>query len=375
MKVAIVHYWFISRRGGEKVIESLLKLFPEADIYTLFYDKVQYGNHLQNHNVYTSVFNTTFFRKHYQKIFPLYPFAVQSLKLKEEYDLIISSESGPAKGIRIPNKAKHICYVHSPMRYCWSHRETYLNAVSKSVRPIMNFFLEELKKWDKTTINNVDLYLSNSTNVSKRVQKYYQKESEVVYPPIANELFIKKISLAKDRDQYLSFGAITPYKKIDLLVDTFNKNGKKLVIVGNGSERKKLLGKAKINIEFKIISDWKNIEKEIQKSKALLFPGEEDFGMIPLEVMAYGIPVIAFKKGGALETVVENRGEIDKSSGVFFNEQTINSLEKALLFFEENIEKFNPFWIKKHAKKFSEEQFLVNFRKKIETFLNIKFEN
>ena len=372
MKVAIVHYWFISRRGGEKVIESLLKLFPEADIYTLFYDEKQYGNYLQNNKVYTSAFNNKFFRKQYQKIFPLYPFAVQSLKLKEDYDLIISSESGPAKGIKIKNEAKHICYVHTPMRYCWSHKQTYLESVSKIVRPFVSFFLEGLRKWDETTIDNVDFYLSNSKNVSKRITKYYQKPSEVVYPPIADELFTKQLSLNKERNQYLSFGAITPYKKIDLLVETFNQNGKKLVIIGNGSERKKLEESAKYNIQFKTISDWQKIEEEIQKSKALLFPGEEDFGMIPLEMMAYGLPVVAYEKGGALETVVENRKEIEKSSGIFFTEQTIESLEKSITFFEKNEMKFNPIWIKKHAKTFSEEQFLVNFREKLETYLKIK---
>jgi len=375
MKVAIVHYWFITRRGGEKVIESLLKLYPDADIYTLFYDEKTYGNHLQNNTIYTSSLNNKFFRKQYQKIFPLYPFAIKSLKLKEDYDLIISSESGPAKGIQIKNNAKHICYVHSPMRYCWSHKQVYLESVSKFVRPLMSFFLEKLKKWDETTIDNVDLYLSNSNNVSKRITKYYKKESEVVYPPIADELFTNNVDLDKERNQYLSFGAITPYKKIDLLVDTFNKNGKKLVIIGNGSERQKLEVIARPNIEFKSISDWRKIEKEIQKSKALLFPGEEDFGMIPLEMMAYGLPVIAYKKGGALETVVENRLKIEESSGLFFNEQTTTSLEKTIAFFEEHEKKFNVVWIKKHAKTFSEEHFLVNFKTKIESFLKIKLEN
>ncbi|MFN0728534.1 glycosyltransferase [Polaribacter gochangensis] len=370
MKVAIVHYWFISRRGGEKVIESILKLFPDADIYTLFYDEKTYGDHLKNQKVFTSAFDNIFFRKHYQKIFPLYPLAIKSLKLKDNYDLIISSESGPAKGINNPNKIPHISYVHSPMRYCWSHRESYLASVPKLVRPFMNIFLERLKKWDASTIDNVDFYLSNSKNVSKRIQKYYQRNSEVVYPPIADDLFSKNTSFNKKRDQYLSFGAITPYKKIDLLVETFNENGKKLVIIGNGSERKKLEEIAKSNITFKTIDNWQLVEEEVFRSKALLFPGEEDFGMIPLEMMAYGLPVIAFKKGGALETVVENRKEIEQSSGLFFKEQTIASLEKTLLFFEENKEKFNPFWIKKHAKGFSEQQFLVNFEKKIETFLN-----
>ncbi len=374
MKVAIIHYWFITRRGGEKVIESLLKLFPDADIYTLFYDEKTYGNHLPNNKVYTSAFNNKFFRKQYQKVFPLYPFAVRSLKLKEEYDLIISSESGPAKGIQIQNNAKHICYVHSPMRYCWSHKQAYLEAVSKLVRPFMSFFLERLRKWDETTVDNVDLYLSNSNNVSKRITKYYKRESEVVYPPIADDLFIKTVDLDKERTQYLSFGAITPYKKIDLLVDAFNLNGKRLVIIGNGSERRKLQAISKPNIEFKTIVEWQKIEEEIQKSKALLFPGEEDFGMIPLEVMAYGLPVIAYKKGGALETVVENKSEPQKSTGVFFREQTIKSLQEAIAFFEEKEKFFNPIWIKNHAKTFSEELFLVNFRKKIETFLNKKIE-
>jgi glycosyltransferase involved in cell wall biosynthesis len=375
MKVAIIHYWFITRRGGEKVVESLLKIFPNADIYTLFYDKETYGNYLENQKVYTSILNKKPLKKRYQKIFPLYPLGIKSLKLKEEYDLIISSESGPAKGIKIPNNTPHICYVHSPMRYCWSHKEMYLNAVSKPLKPFLSFFLERLKKWDKTTVDNVDFYLSNSNNVSKRIQKYYHRDSQVVYPPIADQLFEKNVDLNLVRDQYLGFGAITPYKKIDLLVDVFNKNRKELVIIGDGSERKKLEKIAKPNIKFKSILKWKEIEEEIQKSKALLFPGEEDFGMIPLEMMAYGLPVIAYGKGGALETVVENKKEIQKSTGVFFEEQSIKSLDEAIFFFEENEEKFNPIWIKNHAKTFSEELFLVNFRKKIETYLNRKVEN
>lgn len=374
MKVAIIHYWFITRRGGEKVVESLLKIFPDADIYTLFYDKEVYGNYLENQKVYTSILNKKFLKKRYQKIFPLYPLGIKSLKLKEEYDLIISSESGPAKGINTPNNTPHICYVHSPMRYCWSHKEMYLNTVSKPVKSLLNFFLERLKKWDETTISNVDLYLSNSNNISKRIQKYYHKDSQVVYPPIADALFEKNVDLNLIRDQYLSFGAITPYKKIDLLIDVFNKNGKELVIIGNGTERKRLEKIAKPNIKFKTILKWTGIEEEIQKSKALLFPGEEDFGMIPLEMMAYGLPVIAYEKGGALETVIENKKEIEKSTGVFFGEQSIKSLEEAIAFFEENEEKFSPIWIKNHAKTFSEELFLVNFRKKIETFLNRKLE-
>ncbi|MGJ8743435.1 glycosyltransferase [Polaribacter sp.] len=369
MKVAIVHYWFITRRGGEKVVESILKLYPNADIYTLFYDKEKYGDYLKDHNVYTSKYNTYFFRKHYQKIFPLYPFAVKSLKLRDNYDLIISSESGPAKGVTIHNNSKHVCYIHSPMRYCWGFTNEYLNSMNPLLRPLASFFFKKLKKWDKTTVDNVDLYIANSINVAKRVKTFYNREAKVVYPPIESKLFKKTLNFNVEKDYFLSFGAITPYKKIDLLVDCFNKNGEKLVIIGNGSEKEKLVKKANKNIEFKGFLEESELEYYIQKSKALIFPGEEDFGMIPLEVMSYGIPVIAFKKGGALETVIENKEKIHESSGVFFEEQNIISVQMAINFFKKIENDFNPEWIRNHAKKFEEDNFLYHFNVEIKKIL------
>jgi glycosyltransferase involved in cell wall biosynthesis len=369
MKVAIVHYWFITRRGGEKVVESLLKLYPNADIYTLFYDEKKYGDSLKNHKIYTSILNTPLLRKYYQKIFPLYPIGIRSLKLKEQYDLIISSESGPAKGIHIQNNAPHICYIHSPMRYCWGFTEDYLNSINPILRPLAHYFFKRLKKWDVTTISNVDLYVANSKNVSKRVNQFYNRKAQVVYPPIESELFDRPLVLEKEKEFYLSFGALTPYKRIDLLVDCFNKNGKKLVIIGSGSEKEGLQKIAKSNIEFKGFLEDKELENYIQNSKALLFPGEEDFGMIPLEVMSYGIPVIAYKKGGALETVVENKKEVSESSGIFFNQQNIESLQKALDNFNKIEENFNPSWIRKHAEKFEESKFLQSFCKPIDKLL------
>ncbi|PQJ69082.1 glycosyltransferase [Polaribacter butkevichii] len=369
MKVAIIHYWFISRRGGEKVVESLLKLYPDADIYTLFYDEEKYGNHLKKHNVYTSKYNTPFYRKYYQKIFPLYPKAVKSLKLKQDYDLIISSESGPAKGIQIDNNAKHVCYIHSPMRYCWGFTQDYLNSMNILLRPFARFLFNKLKDWDTTTIDNVDLYVANSMNVAKRVERYYNRKAIVVYPPIEAKLFEEPLDLKKHKEFYLSFGAITPYKRIDLLVDCFNNNGKKLIIIGNGSEKEKLQRKAKSNIEFKGFLETKELEEFIKGAKALLFPGEEDFGMIPLEVMSFGIPVIAYNKGGALETVIENKEEISKSTGIFFKEQEVSSLQSAIDFFDKVENKFNPIWIRKHAKKFEENKFLYSFSETITNLL------
>ena len=369
MKVAVIHYWFISRRGGEKVVESILKLYPNADIYTLFYDKDKYGDHLKGRNVYTSKYNTPFFRKYYQKIFPFYPSAVKSIKLRENYDLIISSESGPAKGVKINNNAKHICYIHSPMRYCWGFTKEYLSSMNPILRPFANFFFKKLKNWDKTTISNVDLYIANSINVAKRVKKYYNREAKVVYPPIESNLFEKPLNNKIEKEFFLSFGAITPYKKVDLLVNCFNKNGERLIVIGNGSEKDKLEKKANKNIEFKGFLDAAELEYYIQRSKALVFPGEEDFGMIPLEVMSYGIPVIAFNKGGALETVIEKKEKIEQSSGIFFEKQNIYSLQLALDFFKDREKDFNPEWIRNHAKNFKEDNFLQQFNVHIKKIL------
>ena len=375
-KIAICHYWFMNWRGGEKVVESLLKIFPQADIYTLFYDKYKYHHKLKGHKVYTSVLNNLFLKTQYQKLFPLYPFGVRSLKLKEKYDLIISSESGPIKGINKSPKNKetpHICYIHTPMRYCWGYRKEYLNRSSKKW-PLLLFFLdkwfEALKRWDKTTIENVDFYISNSNNIAKRVKKYYTREATPIYPPIDLSFFdtsISEIPLEK-KDYYLSFGALVPYKNIELLIKVFKKNNKKLIIIGEGSERKRLekLSSQNLNqnIFFKGALPMKKILTYIQHSKALLFPGEEDFGMIPLEVMSQGVPVIAYGKGGALETV-------NKSTGVFFKANTSSSLKKAIDEFEEKQFTFSPIKIREHARKFGEDIFLAKIHGSILSKLDI----
>jgi len=360
MKVAIVHYWLITRRGGEKVIESILKLYPDADIYTLFLDESIYGSNLPKNTIISSVLDKPLLKKYYQKLFPLYPIGIKSLKLKEDYDLIISSESGPAKGINFKAGTPHICYVHSPMRYCWGFTEDYLLSMSKPLRPIANYFFKRLRKWDITTINNVTSYVVNSENVAKRVKKFYRKNSTVIYPPIELALFERPLVKNVKRDIYLSFGAITPYKRIDLLVETFNKNGKKLVVIGNGSEKEKLSSMANSNISFLGSLSWGEIEKYLDRTRALIFPGEEDFGMIPLEVMAYGVPVLAFKGGGALETVVENEN-ISESSGAFFDGQNPYSIQECIDLFELNETKYNSEWIRSHARKFGEDQFLERF--------------
>lgn len=368
MKVAIVHYWLITRRGGEKVVESILKIFPDADIYTLFLDREIYGENLPDNKIYTSFLNKKYLRKHYQKLFPLYPMGVKSLKLQEDYDLIISSESGPAKGISIPENVPHICYIHTPMRYCWGFTEEYLKSMPRLLAPIANFFFKRLREWDRTTIGNVSHYIANSENVAKRVMKYYNRKANVIYPPIESSLFDRALPYNVAKDIFLSFGAITPYKRIDLLVETFNRNGLPLIIIGDGSERNKLEKYAKKNIIFLGSIGWDEIEFYLDRTRALIFPGEEDFGMIPLEVMSYGIPVLAYGKGGALETVVEEE-KISESTGIFFHKQNVEDLQGCIEQFLEVEYMFNPNWIRSHAKKFSEEVFVSRFRSEVKSVL------
>ncbi|MCP4754206.1 MAG: glycosyltransferase family 4 protein [Proteobacteria bacterium] len=359
LDVAIVHYWLVTWRGGEKVVQSLLKLFPKADIYTLFYDEEACRPYLGNNKVYSSCLDNVITRKHHQKMFPFYPLGIRSLRLRKKYDLIVSSESGPAKGIANPDKTPHLCYIHSPMRYCWGYTQIYLDALPKWTRGMAQWRFRKLKEWDRTTVENVDLYVANSRNIAERVKKYYGKEAEVCYPPIALDLFQNEPVESKE-DYYISFGAITPYKNIGLLVETFNRLDKKLVIVGSGSEKSKLERMANDNIRFTGFLPASGFMNLIRNARAMLFPGEEDFGMAPLEVMAQGVPVIALKKGGALETVRENLANPAWSSGVFFEDDTTDSLIKALEKFEAIEEEFDPIWIKNHAREFGEDRFHQN---------------
>jgi glycosyltransferase involved in cell wall biosynthesis len=373
LRVAIPHYWFVTWRGGEKVVRALLDLFPRADLYTLFYDPTLCGEYLSGHQVYRSKIDIPFLRARHQKVFPLYPSGVRSLELQDTYDFILSSESGPIKGIANPDGIPHLSYVHSPMRYCWGFTEDYVSAVHPLLRPVVRSAFRRLRDYDLTTTDNVDHYVANSFNVQNRIHRHYNRASSVVHPPIALELFDKSslcTSRSSSRTHYLSFGAITPYKGINLLVEAFNKSGKPLVIVGEGSERKRLQAIAQPNIIFTGARPYAEIQALILQSKALIFPGEEDFGMIPLEVMAHGVPVIAYKRGGALETVQENLANPKVSTGIFFDYQHSDQIEAALEKFERCQDEFDPDFIRSHARRFGEDHFKERMREEIGAFLS-----
>jgi len=239
-------------------------------------------------------------------------------------------------------------------------------------KPWARYTFQYLRHWDLTTVNNVDFYIANSYNVRKRILQYYNQEAKVIYPPVEEHLFeLPPRRVNQIQDYYLWFGALTPYKRIDLAVKACVKSGRPLVVIGTGSELKKAQQLANDKIKFLGYLPDDQIEEWIRKARALIFPGEEDFGLIPVEVMARGVPIIAYGKGGALETVVENRDEINRSTGCFFKEQTVDSLIEALDWFEKHEQEFDPHAIRQNASRFKESVFLSQIRSTVEDFLHL----
>ena len=360
MKVAIIHYWFISPRGGEKVIEELCSLFPSADIYTLVLDQFFLNSFLKNKTIITSFINKIPFSKRlYKFLLPLMPLALEQFDL-QDYDIVISSESGPAKGVLTSSHTLHICYCHTPMRYVWDMYHDYMSASGKIQRFFMAPILHYLRIWDRLSADRVDHFVANSANVAQRIAKHYRRPADVVYPPVATDDFY--ISAQHD-DFYLFVGQLVGYKRADLAVKAFTRSGRRLVVIGEGEEMRKLLAMAGRNVEFLGRQSFKVLRFHYSRCQALVFPGEEDFGIVPLEAMASGRPVIAFGKGGALETVV------DGSTGVFFHQQTEDSLLDAVERFEGMKSQFVPGEIRAHACQFDRERFKSEMSKIIETQL------
>lgn len=363
LKVAIIHDWLISYRGGEKVLESICELYPEAPIYTLFYDKKKLPKSLTSKNIiYPKRLNS--FRLIRKFLLPLLPQFIEEFDLTG-YDLIISSSSCVAKGIIPDPSAKHICYIHSPMRYIWDQRGFYFSSLSKL--PVLNFllsfFLKNLRLWDTTSSHRVDLFLSNSSFVQKRVKRYYRRDSEVLFPsPNMDKIKISLTDNSLSKESYfLVLGALVPYKNFKLAIETFNEINKTLWVVGEGPESKGLKKLAKTNIIFKGHLPSHELYKSLAGAKALIFPGTEDFGLTAVESFALGTPVIAHKSGGALDFIEEEK------NGIFFKEKTTKSLLEAITRYEKL--EFNKEIVKKTSLKFSKENFQNSFRNSIEKLM------
>ena len=283
----------------------------------------------------------------YQYYLPLMPFVIEKFDLSE-YDLIISSSHAVAKGVKVRKGALHICYCHTPMRYIWDQYENYFGKDKSGflARTAMRFFRKRLQRWDVESSGRVNYFIANSKNVQEKIKRIYSRDSDVIYPPVEASRF--KASTMHS-GYFLIVSALVPYKRIDIAVEAFNELGEKLIIVGIGSEAEKLKRIAKHNIEFHGWASNEKIADYYFGCRALIFPGEEDFGIVPLEAMASGKPVIAFAKGGALETVAENQ------TGIFFKEQTKESLIEAVKRFGSN--KFTADEIHQHALQFDREIF------------------
>jgi len=359
MKLAIVHDFLNQFGGAERVVETLHEVFPDAPIFTSIYDKKNMPDQFRNMNIKTS-FMQRFpgVMKHYKPYLAFYPYAFESMQLKN-YDVILSSSSSFAKGIKKRPDSLHICYCNNPMRFVWRYND-YIKSESAPalVKYFLPLYLNRLKMWDIRTSATVDYFIANSMNVARRIIESYGRESTVIYPPVDTSKFHISQNVG---DYYLVVSRLKPYKRIDLVVNAFNQLKKPLKIVGSGDFEQKLKSMAGKNVQFLGNINDKELAEVYSKSKALIFPGEEDFGLVPVEAMASGRPVIAYGKGGALETVVEGL------SGVFFYEPSADSLIDAVEKFEAS--SFDPKSITDHAKSFDKE----NFKTKIRSFIQEKY--
>lgn len=364
MKIALVHDWLTGMRGGEKVLSAILELYPDSDLYTLIHNPGSVTEFIEERRLFTSFIDQLPFKdKHYRNYLPLFPTAIELFNFKE-YDLIISTSHCVAKGIRTPPNTLHISYIHSPMRYVWDMYEEYFSSDKLGFfsRKLIPLFANYLRMWDVTSSNRVDHFIANSAHVGKRIQKYYNRESTVIHPPVDTHIYKKN---DKSDGYYLIISALVPYKKVELAIKAFNRSGKKLIVIGDGPDYKNLKRMAGKNVQMLNWLPHSDLISYYANCRALVFPGEEDFGIVPVEAQANGKPVIAFARGGALETVIGYDGSNgDQASGVFFHEQTPESLIAAVD--KSESVNWNTNFIHDHAQGFSRD----NFKSAISQFIN-----
>lgn len=382
MKVAIIHDWLTGMRGGEKVLEVFCELYPDADLYTLIHLPGSTSKAIESMDIKTSYLQgIPGISKRYRSFLPLFPHAVEGFDLKG-YDIVLSSSHCVAKGVIPHPGAMHVSYIHSPMRYVWDLYQEYFGKGRAGwlSRKAISIFAHYLRIWDVTSSARVDHFIANSGHVARRVEKYYRRSADVIYPPVDCGRF--GVS-QRDDDFYLIVSAFAPYKRLDIAIEAFNSLGLPLKIIGEGQDEKRLRGLARSNIEF---LGWQKddlIKECYSGCKALLFPGVEDFGIVPVEAMASGRPVIAYGKGGVTETVVPlNKPEVgaygytpvqgseENPTGVFFYEQTVEALIGAVKIFEENQDRFDKKAIRDHSLRFDR----GIFKNKIRAYVSGKYE-
>lgn len=364
LKVAVVCDWLVTYAGSERVLEQLLTIYPQADVFCV----VDFIPEEERFFLQQKSTKTTFLqhlpgaKKHYRSYLPFMPLAVEQLDVSS-YDLVISSSHAVAKGVLTGPEQMHICYIHSPMRYAWDMQHQYLkeSGMTKGLKGwLARIMLHYLRIWDCRTANGVDYFIANSNFISRRVKKVYGRESDVIYPPVDVDAF----TLCKQKENfYLTASRMVPYKKVKLIVEAFNMMPeKKLIVIGDGPEFKAIKSIAGSNVQLLGYQPFEVLREKMQHAKAFVFASEEDFGIAPVEAQACGTPVIAYGKGGAMETVRVG----DKATGVFFNRQAVDDIILAVECFERS--NINPHDCRENALNFS----VKNFRKKMLDFCQSK---
>ena len=353
MKVAIVHYWLVAMRGGEKVVEQLCASYPDADVFTHVFDEKKISPAIRSRIKGTTFIAKLPFASRFYKLYlPLMPWALEQIDLKG-YDLVISSESGPAKGVLVPADALHVCYCHSPMRYIWEMYHEYAAQASWTKRWGLRILAHYLRMHDVTSSARVDLFVANSACVARRIKRCYNRDAEVVFPPVDTDTYQANDGDAVG-DFYLMIGELVAYKRFDLGIEAARTLGRKLVIVGSGEQQTVLSRMAGPDVILLGSQSTADLRRLYATCRALIFPGEEDFGIVPIEAMASGRPVIAYGRGGAVETVKDN------VSGLFFESQTVPALCEAMLRFEAR--RWDPVAIRAHAQGFAAKHFRRKMR-------------
>ena len=368
MRVAIVHDWLTGMRGGERVLEALLGMFGNAEIFTLVHVPGSVSEDIESHAIHTSFIDRIpFVESRYRHLLPLFPAAIERFDLRG-FDLVVSSSHCVAKGVLTPPDIPHLCYCHTPMRYVWDQYESYFapGRASAAVRVGMRMAAARLRQWDVETATRPSVIVANSAHVRSRVRDYWQRDSIVVYPPVDVRRFQRSTTR---EDFYLAVSALVPYKRLDIAVEAFSRSGRRLIVVGEGPEHARL---SRLNgrcTEFTGRVSDEEVAELMSRCRAFILPGEEDFGIAAVEAQATGAPVIALGKGGALETVIaaDNLSDASTATGVFFAEPTPDSLGHALDRFETM--SFDASAIRANAERFDRDRFVREMKNRLDALL------